>query len=47
MVQVSDWGLQLTLGSGPQSWLSSREATSGVPARAVGLGLRAHGYLFI
>ena len=47
MVKVSGWGLQKTLGSGPQPWLSLWEAMSRVPAQAVGLGLGAHRYLFI
>jgi len=39
VVKVSGWGLQMTLGSGPQSWLSLRVATSGLLARAARLGL--------
>ena len=46
MVEVSDWGLQKTLGS-DRSRFSSWEATSRVPTRAVGLGLIAHRYLLV
>ena len=38
MVEVSNWGLQMTLGSGPQLRLSSREATSRIQAWDAGLG---------
>ena len=47
MVKVSDWGLQMTLGSGPQSRLLLWEATSGLLAQAAGLGLADHSYLLI
>ena len=47
MVKVSGWGLQKTPGSGPQLWLSLREATSGMLARAVGLSLANSGYLLV
>ena len=47
MVKVSDWGLQMTLGSGPQSRLSSQKATSGLLAQAAGLGLADHSYHLI
>ena len=47
VVEVSDWGLQKTLGSGPQSWLLLREATSRLLARATGLGLANHIYLLV
>ena len=47
VVKVSGWGLQKTLGSGPQSWLSLQEATSRIPAQAVGLGLDTYRYLLI
>ena len=47
MVEVSDWGLQMTLGSGLQSQLSLQEATSGLLAQAAGLGLADHSYLLI
>ena len=39
MVEVSGWGLQMTLGSGPQSRLLLRVATSGLLAWAARLGL--------
>jgi len=47
VVKVSDWGLQKTLGSGPQLWLSSQEVMSGLLAQATGLGLADHSYLLI
>ena len=47
MVKVSDWGLQKTLGSGPQLRLLSQEVTGGLLAQAVGLGLADHSYLLI
>jgi len=39
VVRVSDWGLQMTLGSGPQSRLSLWKVKSGLLAQAMGLGL--------
>ena len=47
VVKVSGRGLQMTLGSGPRSWSSSREATSGLLARALGLGLADYSYLLV
>jgi len=44
---VSGWGLQKTLGSGPQSQSSLQEVTSGLLAQAAGLGLANHSYLLI
>ena len=46
VVEVSGWGLQMTLGSGPQSWLSLQEATSGLLTQAARLGL-ANGSCFL
>ena len=47
VVRVSDWGLQMTLGSGPQSRLSLWKVKSGLLAQATGLGLANHIYLLI
>jgi len=47
VVKVSGWGLQKTLGSGPQSWFLSQEATGRILTQAAGLGLTAHRYLLI
>jgi len=44
---VSGWGLQMTLGSGPQSWLSLWRVKSGLLARAMGLDLALANHIYL